>query len=64
MASDNSLRKQAGLAVYDSANLLRQIMDTVPVGTSAFDSNQRFCSANHNYEILSGLSPDDLIGKI
>ena len=46
-----------------SADLIRQIMDAVPVGISYFDSNQQFCFANKTYESLTGLSPDDLNGK-
>ncbi|MDK1022394.1 MAG: PAS domain S-box protein, partial [Candidatus Hydrogenedentes bacterium] len=63
MASEKILRKKAELVAHDSANLLRRIMDIVPVGISYFDSDQRFCLANQKYKILTGLSPDDLIGK-
>ena len=63
MASGNSLRKLAELTAHDSANLLRHIMDAVPVGLSYFDLNQRFCFANQKYKNLTGLSPGDLIGK-
>lgn len=63
MDSDNSLCKKAELPAPDGENLLRRIMEVVPVGISYFDSNQRFCFVNQNYKILMGLSPDDLIGK-
>ena len=63
MAGDNSLPKRIEPASNASADLLRQIIDAVPVGISYFDSSQRFCFANRNYEKLTGHSPNHLIGK-
>ena len=63
MASDDSSRKRVKPATHDSADLLWQIIDAVPVGISYFDSSQRFRFANRNYVELTGLSPEDLIGK-
>ena len=63
MGSKTSLRKQADKTVHDSVNLLLRMMDIMPIGIAYFDSNQRFCFANKNYQLLTNLSQDDLIGE-
>ncbi|MFP6741823.1 MAG: PAS domain-containing protein [Alphaproteobacteria bacterium] len=57
------MREHAELGIPDSANLLRRIMDAVPVGISYFDLDQRFCFANREYETFTGMSADGLIGR-
>ena len=63
MGSKTSLRKQADKTVHDSVNLLLRMMDIMPIGIAYFDSNQQFCFANKNYQLLTNLSQDDLIGE-
>ncbi len=49
--------------LHEGDRRLQTIIDTVPVGISYFDCEQRFEFANQNYETLLGYSPGDLKGR-
>ncbi|NJN86012.1 MAG: PAS domain-containing protein [Leptolyngbyaceae cyanobacterium SL_7_1] len=63
IVTDITKRKQTEAALWDSEELLRAIIDTVPAMVSAKDTRQRYMLMNAYQAQLYGVSTTDAVGK-
>jgi PAS domain-containing protein len=63
VVNDISDRKQAELALQESRNMLKLVLDTIPQRVFWKDRQSRFLGCNPAFASDYGLTPDRVIGK-